>query len=87
MARFSFYNPHENSSRALVVAVETPSPACDFTTQESLSELSHLAETLNITTVGKLVQKLDAPVHSTYIGSGKLLELKHMAQSLSLIHI
>lgn len=58
MARFSFYNPHENSSRALVVAVETPSAACDFTTQESLSELSHLAETLNITTVGKLVQKL-----------------------------
>lgn len=56
MARFSFYNPHENSSRALVVAVETPSAACDFTTQESLSELSHLAETLNITTVGKLVQ-------------------------------
>lgn len=82
MARFSFYNPHENSSRAIVVAVETPSPACDFTTQESLSELSHLAETLNITTVGKLVQKLVAPVHSTYIGSGKLRELKHMAQSL-----
>lgn len=82
MARFSFYNPHENNSRAIVVAVDTPSPACGFTTQESLSELSHLAETLNITTVGTLVQKLDAPVHSTYIGSGKLRELKHMAQSL-----
>lgn len=43
---------------------------------EHLDELAFLAETAGIDTVGRVVQRLDVPDSRTYIGKGKLAELK-----------
>lgn len=43
---------------------------------EHLDELAFLAETAGIATVGRVVQRLDVPDSRTYIGKGKLAELK-----------
>lgn len=43
---------------------------------EHLEELAFLAETAGIDTVGRVVQRLDVPDSRTYIGKGKLAELK-----------
>jgi len=42
---------------------------------DSLSELSRLAETAGLEVVGETSQKLDTPHPSTYVGSGKLEEI------------
>ncbi len=44
-------------------------------TYEALDELEELAETAGAETVSKMVQHIDKPVVSTYLGSGKLEEL------------
>ena len=44
-------------------------------TYEALDELEELAETAGAVTVAKMVQHIDKPVTSTYLGSGKLEEL------------
>ena len=44
-------------------------------TYEALDELEELAETAGAETVAKLVQHIDKPVASTYLGSGKIEEL------------
>ena len=44
-------------------------------TYEALDELEELAETAGAETVAKIVQHIDKPVVSTYLGSGKLEEL------------
>ncbi|MCK6616414.1 MAG: GTPase HflX [Cyclobacteriaceae bacterium] len=47
-------------------------------TGEHLNELAFLAETAGITTVGRLIQNLPRPDGRTFIGKGKLAELKAM---------
>lgn len=48
----------------------------------SLDELSRLAETAGALPVGRLVQRMDHPSPKTFLGSGKVIELKEMAESL-----
>ena len=43
---------------------------------EHLDELAFLAETAGIATAGRVVQRLEVPDSRTYIGKGKLAELK-----------
>lgn len=45
-------------------------------TQEYLDELEFLAETAGAVTVRRFTQKLDAPLSATYVGKGKLEEIK-----------
>lgn len=47
-------------------------------TYEALDELEELAETAGAVTVAKMVQHIDKPVTSTYLGSGKLEELANL---------
>lgn len=49
--------------------------------QEYLDELAFLAETAGATTVARFYQKVDAPTPGTYVGKGKLQELKEYVQS------
>ncbi|MCL2771614.1 MAG: GTPase HflX [Firmicutes bacterium] len=51
-------------------------------TDEVLEELSGLAEACNMEVVGTLSQNLKMPDIRTFIGSGKLLDLKEMAESM-----
>ena len=47
----------------------------DWTATDSLQELSHLAKTAGANVVGKLIQKLNTPSPTHYLGKGKLSEL------------
>lgn len=47
-------------------------------TQDSLAELAELVQTAGADTVGTLVQNLERPNPGTYIGSGKVDELRQM---------
>ena len=47
----------------------------DWTSEDSLHELSYLTSTAGASVVGMLTQKLDAPLPTYYIGKGKLDEL------------
>src|SRR5512134_3674586 len=48
--------------------------------EDSLSELALLSDTAGLEVVGELTQKLDRPNVETYIGPGKVQELKALAE-------
>jgi GTPase len=56
-------------------------------TQEHLDELAFLAETAGIKTVRKIVQNLPHPDNRTYLGKGKLQELKEFVQANKVKHV
>ncbi|HPM32405.1 MAG TPA: GTPase HflX [Chryseolinea sp.] len=56
-------------------------------TQEHLDELAFLAETAGIKTVRKFVQNLPHPDNRTYLGKGKLQELKEFVQGNKVKHV
>ncbi|HKK28276.1 MAG TPA: GTPase HflX [Gemmatimonadota bacterium] len=69
----------EPDERALLVGappLERPRELVD----EHLAELTRLAHTAGAAVVGALVQRLESPHPATYIGSGKLDELRRMAR-------
>lgn len=55
--------------------------------EEHLNELAFLAETAGISTVGKVIQNLPHPDPRTYIGKGKLSELKSEIFSNNVNHL
>lgn len=61
---------------ALIVGVCTNNEA--FFNYE-MKELSALCEACNMDVIGSIVQNLDHPNNSTYVGSGKVLEISEMA--------
>ena len=60
---------------ALLVAVATQKQSLDKT-REYLDELAFLVTTLGVKTVGSFTQKLQYADHRTYVGKGKLEEIK-----------
>ena len=66
--------------RAFLVGVELRNQADGLlSVEESLSELALLADTAGLDVVGEAVQRLDAPNPQTFIGSGKVEEVKALA--------
>lgn len=61
--------------RAILVGVDLRDQPNLLTLHDSLEELALLADTAGVQTIGILTQKLDTPIPSTYIGSGKVEEL------------
>lgn len=68
--------------KAILVGVEIQNSSAEFQLQDSLDELCLLAETAGIEIVGVTTQKLDKPNPQTYIGSGKVEELKALVSEL-----
>jgi len=62
--------------RALLVGAPLKRGTGKLLVQEHLEELGRLADTAGARVVGQLTQQLDRPDSATYIGSGKLDELK-----------
>ena len=65
---------YENEIRpenALLVSVDTG----DFDAEVSIDELEELASTAGAVTVGKVIQKKEAPEKATFVGIGKLAEI------------
>ncbi len=61
---------------AITVGIDTKPPSPTFTVHDSLLELNELARTAGLRVAESFVQQRKHPSKSTYIGSGKLLEIK-----------
>lgn len=70
----------DEPERALLVAVERQVQT--WSTEDSLEELAALAETVDVEIVGSVTQKLGHPHPATYVGKGKLEEIKELMEEL-----
>lgn len=68
--------------RALLIGVDLFLQEDLLTLEDSLQELAFLAETAGVVVVERLTQKLNSPNPKTFIGSGKVEEVKLLAQEL-----
>ncbi len=71
--------------KAVLVALGSPQNA--EVTQEHLDELAFLAETAGIKTAKQFVQNLPHPDSRTFVGKGKLLEIKEFVISEKVEHV
>ena len=62
--------------KAFLVGVEVHNQPGAISLEDSLEELERLSETAGLEVVGELTQKIDRPSSDTYIGSGKVEELR-----------
>ncbi|XP_057469694.1 uncharacterized protein LOC130758781 [Actinidia eriantha] len=83
-ARFKLRNGREVfEEKAYLVGVERKGDTENsFGTEESLKELAQLADTAGLMVVGSTYQKLATPNPRTYIGSGKVAEIKMAINAL-----
>src|SRR3954469_13205849 len=65
---------------AFLVGVEIFNEKNLLSLNDSLAELALLADTAGLDVVGELTQKMDQPHPQTYIGKGKVDELKALAE-------
>ena len=66
--------------RAFLVGAELRSKKTFLPLEDSLTELALLADTAGLEVTGELTQKLDHPYVGTYIGPGKVAELKALSE-------
>lgn len=66
--------------QVILIGVGTPYDEVDAT--DSLEELASLADTAGAEVLGSVVQNLDHPEPGTYIGSGKIEEVRQLAAEL-----
>jgi len=66
------------AERVILVGVGTPRDELDE--EDSLEELASLADTAGAEVVGSMVQNLESPEPGTYIGSGKIEEVRRLAE-------
>jgi GTP-binding protein HflX len=66
--------------RAFLIGVDIHSQDHLLNVDDSLKELELLANTAGVVVVGQLTQKLDHPNPKTYIGSGKITEIKALVE-------
>ncbi len=70
------------AEQALLVAVDFREPDRTWETADSLEELARLAETVDVEVVGSVTQKLPHPMPGSYLGKGKLNEIKESRADL-----
>lgn len=68
--------------RALLVALEIAGQSMLMPLEDSLAELELLAITAGLEVVGQVSQQLDSPNPKTFIGAGKVQEVKSLADEL-----
>jgi GTP-binding protein HflX len=66
--------------RAFLVGVDLYQHKAVLSLEDSLAELALLSDTSGLEVVGELTQKLDRPHVKTYIGPGKVQELKSLVE-------
>ena len=67
-----------DTDRAILVGVELRNRPSLLSLQDSLDELERLAETAGLEVVGRVTQKLHHPNPKTYVGQGKLKEIRSL---------
>ena len=80
MPRFVPQSTAPVKERAILVGVDRGRG--EWSVEESLAELQRLAETDGAEVVEVLTQHLDRPVPKTYIGSGKVVEVRDLVHAL-----
>jgi GTP-binding protein HflX len=68
------------SERAFLVGIEMRGAHQLLRMEDSLSELALLADTAGMSVVGEITQKVSRPDPNTFIGSGKVAELKDFVE-------
>lgn len=68
--------------RAFLVGIELRAEPALLSLEDSLAELALLSDTAGLDVVGEAAQRLEKPSASTYIGSGKVDEIKAMVEEL-----
>lgn len=74
-----FYDFEEIEERVILIGVQTDDGE---DTGESLDELEELAQTAGAVTVGKMIQNREAVHPGTYIGKGKIEEVRSLALAM-----
>jgi len=70
-------------ARAFMVGVTYPEQENLLSLDDSLAELKLLAATAGLDVVGQATQQLDKPNPKTYLGSGKIEEIKSLVEELA----
>ncbi len=76
------FETKDPTERAYLIGVEIKGVRSLTSLSESLEELARLADTAGIEVVGQTYQSLNHPHSATYIGSGKLEEVKILVEEL-----
>jgi len=76
------FETKEKAEKAFLVGVELKNSHSLLNTDESLEELALLSQTAGLKVVGKEKQKLDTPHSATFIGTGKVDEIKRYLETL-----
>ena len=80
MPKKNTFTTQRARERAFLVGIEFDSRPANLGMEESVEELALLCSTADLDVVGEIYQRLDHPNPSTYIGSGKVQELKALAE-------
>ena len=76
------YDTAPPRERAFLVGVELRESHPLLPVEDSLDELERLADTAGIDVVGQAIQRIDKPNSATYIGAGKVEEVKLLVEEL-----
>lgn len=68
--------------KAFLVGVDLRSDPSILSLEDSLAELTRLAETAGLEVVGETYQRMDHPNVETYVGSGKVEEIRALAEEM-----
>lgn len=77
-----YFETKETEERVILVGVQVTSGRQEFSMEDSLNELEELVDTAGASTVGRVVQQAERINPATYVGSGKLEEIKQMIWAL-----
>ncbi len=77
-----FYETTQPKERAFLVGAELKLGRPLLSVEDSLLELQRLADTAGLFVVGQTIQRFDRPDSATYIGSGKVEEVKMLIEEL-----
>ncbi|MCA9957342.1 MAG: GTPase HflX, partial [Anaerolineales bacterium] len=77
-----FYETAQPKERAFLVGAELKFGRPLLPVEDSLLELERLADTAGLKVVGQTIQRFDRPDSATYIGSGKVEEVKMLIEEL-----
>ena len=80
MAKKKPQNTIPPRERAFLVGVDIFKEKSELSLEDSLAELALLADTSGLKVAGEMTQKLDRPHVKTYIGPGKVEELKALVE-------
>lgn len=83
MAKTKLISTEKLTQKALLVGVNLTFQDDLLPLEDSLQELALLAETAGIEVIGQVTQSLRTPNPKTFIGSGKVEEVKLLAEELS----